>query len=47
MFKFRREDVISWSNADQAEKYLDKNGLFAKYYSEDGDNWEYGTLFKY
>ena len=41
---FDRKDVFSWSNADEAEKYVGKSGYFSDCCCDDLQDWSYGEL---
>ena len=40
----KREDVFAWHNAQDAKKYLEKEGYFANVYDPDPKKWFKGIL---
>lgn len=44
MKTFDKKDIYSWSNAEEAEQYIHKEGYFTDVYSDDLNNWDEDIL---
>lgn len=44
MKTFDKKDVYSWNNAEEAKKYIGKEGYFTDYFSENLDDWDKDKL---